>query len=277
MVQPHPDDTGDAILRGPAEDEDDLELELEADPAALGRAKEILGIIPEEAFRADPEHFARYVESVFLEGEDLDEAVERHLSPSGEPGSGRRPSVRAVVPREMLSTTSLTPAALLEQIFLAFDEIERVVEEALKRRAGAARQDSRPGRLVVPARLIADPVELTRAIDALQSEAEKLELLIRQARNALHRLEPYRLSRQSSGKLIDQIRHGNELRTLQYLVEFLWSIRVAADSLEELDLPHMHIRDYLTYLYQMGDWDAMSTLVRRLRHAVLAYTRDHAG
>lgn len=275
MAKPPSDVPDDLVPDPPAEDERDDDLDLEIDPAAIGRFKGILAVIPEEAFRADPNQFADYIESVFVDGEDLEAAVERYLSPSAGAASPPVTSVRAVVPGELVGASALSPAVLLEQLFLAFDEIERAVEEALKRRAGRPRTGSTPGRMVVPENLIADPSELARAIDQLQSESEKLELLVRQARNALRRLEPYRLSRRAPGALVDEIRHANEIRTLQYLVEFLWSIRTAADSLEELELPRMHIRDYLTYLYQMEDWTAMSALVRRLRHAVLTYTRDH--
>ena len=276
MTHMSPDDPEDRRSEDPDGDDRDLELRLQPDATAIGRAREIFAVIPEEAFRTDPEQFALYIESVFVDGDDLDDAVERFLSPDNEAPGPRGRSVRAVVPGEMLRPSALSPADLLEQLFLAFDEIEKALGEVLKRRTGRSEARSTPGRVIVPVGVIADPSELARAIDQLQSEAEKLELLVRQARNALRRLEPYRLSRRSPGRLVDEIRHANEMRTLQYLVEFLWSIRTAADSLEELELPRMHIRDYLTYLYQMEDWRAMSTLVRRLRHAVLAYTKDHS-
>jgi hypothetical protein len=99
----------------------------------------------------------------------------------------------------------------------------------------------------------------------------RLELLLRQARHTLRRLQVYRLSRKQPGQLVGELRKADHLRTLQYLVGFLRSIELAAESFEQLELPRPHIRDYLEHLYSLEDWDQMAELVQTLRGAVSKY------
>jgi len=73
------------------------------------------------------------------------------------------------------------------------------------------------------------------------------------------------------------MRRANDLACLQYLVEFLQAIHIAAHSLERLEIPRFHIREYLTQLYLMEDWDAMEELVNRLEDSVMRYSEQHAA
>ena len=70
-----------------------------------------------------------------------------------------------------------------------------------------------------------------------------------------------------SEQVISVLRHEQNLRTVQSLVEFLRSLNIAADSFEALELPQPHIRDYLRHLYMMKDWSEMGRLVQVLEIA----------
>ncbi len=237
-------------------------------------ACQVFAVIPQEIIEASPEEFAAFLESVFDTGEDLDEVLDRLLKPTV--GSGRAAGgLRAVLPAAALRQGG-DPTTLLDQVFEAFDEIETVLTEL----HAQARPEQRgaPAVAVVDEEDLADPERLLSVIDRMQSESGKLELLFRQAKHALHRLSRYRLSRKPPGALVGLMRTADEVRTLQYLVEFLHSVQTAADSFEKLALPRPHIRDYLEYLYRMEDWEAMSVLVRRLERAVLRYlSAEHSS
>jgi len=233
--------------------------------------RRIFAVIPEEVIEAPLEQFSSFLEGIFAEDRDLEEALDSFLaSEHGEsPGSPSR--VRAVVPAQLLKSESWHPAEILDQVFDAFEEIDEALDVLRNRTLswGRSARDSRPA--VVPESLIAEPAELARAIEHAHTEAAKLEILFRQARHVLRRLETYRLSQRPPGQLVEEMRRANDLTSLQYLIEFLRSIHMAAESFEELDLPRVHIRDYLIHLYQMEDWGSMSQLVNLLRAAVMKY------
>lgn len=278
------DAKGDAAAadrqRGVADDEEFLDGVFPDHPGrAGGRGRRpVYAVIPEEIIKSPPEEFSAFLESIFAEDRDLEEALERFLQPSSEVDEsneeGSSGSVHAVVPIELLRSEGADPAEFLEQVYEAFEEIDDALKVLHDRRLrrGDASTDSTTA--VVPDHLIADPEELTIAIDRARDEATKLQLLFRQARHTLRRLDLYRLSNKSPGQVIEEMRRANELRTLQYLVDFLRSIHSAAESFEKLELPKVHIRDYLTHLYLMKDWQAMRQLVELLQASVLKYVRE---
>lgn len=233
----------------------------------------VVAVVPEHVVCADPDKFAEYLESVFAPGDEVEAAVESALRPrDAERGSGR--PLHAVVPEALLRRHDLSPEFLLDQVFSAFDEIDGILDSMRADAAGAAGGRSRRATAVVSDRVVADPERLLRAVERAANQAEKLELLFRQAKHTLRRLRRYRLSRRAPGTLVGEMRHADEVRTLQYLVEFLHSIHRAADSFEAIDLPRPHIRDYLEHLYRMEDWDAMADLVQRLEQAVRRFYRS---
>ena len=226
----------------------------------------VFAVIPPEAFSTTPEEFSSFLEGVFESEEDLDETLDRCLSPSqDERVDSLAKRVRALVPVDVMS--SVDPTAFVDDIFNAFDEIDEVLE-SLDREPQSGEHRLVSATAVVPEESIADPLDLIRAIDRVNSEAEKLDLLFRQARHTLHQLRAYRLSRRPAGQVLSQMRQANHIPTLQYLIDCLSSIMKAADSFEKIDLPRPHIKDYLEYLYGMEDWDGMSALVARLQGAV---------
>jgi hypothetical protein len=233
----------------------------------------IYAVIPEEVITASPEEFTSFLESIFTGDAELEQALDGMLSPAEDGRETRQQSVHALIPHESLGAKSLGPASLLEEVFDAFEEIDEALA-ALHELSVAAGNDPAldPTCAVVPDSALSDPEQLYLAIELACDETAKLELLVRQARQALSRLEVYRLSEKPPGELISELRSANHLGCLQYLVEFLHSIHVAAESFETLELPRYHIRDYLRHLYLMEDWNAMEDLVKRLETAVWRFT-----
>ncbi len=237
--------------------------------------RQLYAVIPEAVIQASPDQFATFLDAVFVDQGEVDRALDRDLEPVAAASRGGRQAVRAVVPADLLLAQAADPERFIGQVFEAFDEIEEVLRGLDDRRRDTAAPATGPTTAVVSEDVLADPEALLRAVDRVQSEAEKLELLLRQARHTLRRLQPYRLSRRSPGDLLGELRKADHVRSLQYLVDFLRSIQVAADSFEQLALPRPHIRDYLEHLYSLEDWGQMSDLVDRLRQAVSKYLRTH--
>lgn len=243
----------------------------QSDGADTGRR--MYAVIPEEVIEAPPAEFSSFLESIFVEDRDLEEALEGFFGAGDGAGDGQATKVRAVVPAELLRSEGWHPAEMLDQVFDAFDEIDQALGSLRERRLARSGDAREAEPAVVPESLIADPEELANAIERAHTEAAKLELLFRQARHTLRRLEVYRLSERPPGRLVEEMRRADDLQSLQYLIEFLRSIHIAAESFEELDLPRVHIRDYLVHLYQMDDWSEISNLVKLLRAAVRKYLR----
>jgi hypothetical protein len=233
----------------------------------------IYAVIPEDVITASPEEFTSFLESIFTEGSELDQALDGLLCPDESSRETGRQGMRALIPRDSLASEQLSPASMLEEVFDAFEGIEEAMQ-ALHEMAVAAGSDPAldPTCAVVPDSALSDPEQLYLAIELACDETARLELLVRQARQALRRLEVYRLSQKPAAELIAEMRGANHLGCLQYLVEFLHSIHVAAESFETLELPRYHIRDYLRHLYMMEDWRTMEDLVRRLEAAVWRFT-----
>jgi hypothetical protein len=239
-------------------------------------ARPVFALIPEEVIHAPPDRFAAFLESVFEAGEELEEILDRSLTPIRDNGTEPGKAVQAVVPAEMLRARGADAGLLLDQVFDAFDEIDEVLTTLHEEGPQVGLEGSESSITVVPDHSLGDPVQLIRAIDRVRTDAEKLQLLLRQAKHCLRRLDRYRLTDRRPGQIVAEMRNADHLRTLQYLVEFLSSIHHAAESFEMLELPRPHIRDYLEHLYRMEDWEGMATLVRRLEEAVIKYIRDES-
>lgn len=262
------------------DDEADVLMD-EAFPSAPDAAHDlskgrIFAVIPDGALAADPEYFASFMEQVFEAGDDVEALLAELVSDdSGVGRSGR--SVEVIVPPHLLSDGGGNAVAFLDRVFEAFEEIDLVLAEVQATRHPVSRIRLDVSSVVVPDDVVGDPIRLMKAVDRVHGEAEKLDLIFRQAKHDLKRLSRFRISRKSPGAIVGDMRAEGELVTLQYLVSFLHSVYLAADSFEALDIPRPHIRDYLEFLYQMEDWDAMADLVRRLEKAVRRYSRLREG
>ena len=178
-----------------------------------------------------------------------------------------RAPLRAVVPEDAVGDGARL-AELLGSVVAEYEEIERAL--------AALRDETGEWERLVPESSIAfiseaellDPVSLERALRPLQSETARFEFLFAQARVALQRLDGYSLSRRPPELVVQRLAEEDQLRNLQFVVEFLVSLQSAAASFEELELPQPHIRDYLEHLYRMKDWREMGRLVRVLELAV---------
>ena len=203
------------------------------------------------------------------EAQDEEQLIDRAF-PSTTEGVPLEPltPLLAVVPEAILEAPPEEVATFLESVFAAFDELDAVLSSIPEGSLEASTVRGEVPVAIVPDDVIAHPEELLQAIDRVTSESAKLELLVRHAKNDLRRLKRYRLSRQPAGAVVAEMRRADELKTLQYLVEFLHSIQTAADSFERIELPRPHIRDYLEHLYQMEDWDRLGVLVHMLERTV---------
>jgi hypothetical protein len=215
----------------------------------------------------DPRH--EHCQARLPDVQDEDQLVDQAF-PSATEAVPLEPSspILAVVPESIIEASPDELAAYLESVFDAFEEIDAVLTSIPEGSLEACTLRGESPTAIVPDDVIAHPEELLRAIDRVESETVKLELLVRHAKHDLKRLKRYRLSRQSPGAVISEMRKADELKTLRYLVEFLHSIHTAAESFEQIELPKPHIRDYLEHLYQMEDWERLGVLVRMLERTV---------
>lgn len=242
---------------------------VEARDLSRGR---IFAVIPDGAIEADPEYFAFFLEQVFEAGDEVEALLEKLVSDEGEVRQSGR-SLEVIVPPHLLSDGGGSTVAFLDRVFEAFEEIDLVLSDMQASRRPLPRIRVDVSTVVVPEEAVGDPIRLMRVVDRMQGEADKLDLIFRQAKHDLKRLSRFRISKKAPGAVIGDMREGGELVTLQYLVSFLHSIYLAADSFEALEIPRPHIRDYLEFLYRMEDWDAMARLVRRLEQAVRRYSK----
>lgn len=207
-----------------------------------------------------------------LASDDLDRAFERVFSPAPIPSESA--AVQVVVPGEVLAA-GIDLRAFLDSVSSEYDEIEAVL--AGLKEVESAPEEGGDAVAFVSAEELADPQTLALAVAPLQSEAARLEQLFVQARSFLERLQVYRLSRSAPATLVAVLREEHNLRTLQYVIEFLRTLQRAADTFETLELPRPHIRDYLRHLYSMGDWQEMRQLVARLELAAGRMIGDGVG
>jgi hypothetical protein len=191
----------------------------------------------------------------------------------------RRAPLRAVVPAEALADGPRL-VELLGSVVAEYEDIERSLAALRDETGDWQRIDPNTSIAFVTEAELLDPVSLERALRPLQSETARFEFLFAQARVALQRLDGYRLSRRRPEEVVVRLSEEDQLRNLQYVVEFLVSLQSAAESFEELQLPEPHVRDYLEHLYRMKDWREMGRLVRVLEYAVKKCLRvqdDPAG
>lgn len=199
---------------------------------------------------------------------DLDEAFERLVHRPASAAREERTAMVAVVPGEALISGDHTLTVLLTSVLAEYEEIEKLIEGFREHEAL-----SRPGQPIedaiayVSEAELSDPQALEKALSPLQSETARFEFLFEMAKRALDRLDIYQLSQKPSDQVIAMLRHEQNLRVVQSLVEFLRSLNIAADSFEALELPQPHIRDYLKHLYMMKDWNEMGRLVQVLEIA----------
>lgn len=204
---------------------------------------------------------------------DLDEAFERLVhrpAPEGREGREEKTAMRAVVPGDALISGDHTLTVLLTSVLAEYEEIERLIEGFREHEAHEAHGPGGPAEeaiAYVSEEDLSDPRALAKALQPLQSETARFEFLFEMAKRALDRLDIYQLSQKPSDQVIALLRHEQNLRTVQSLVEFLRSLNIAADSFEALELPQPHIRDYLRHLYMMKDWSEMGRLVQVLEIA----------
>ncbi len=235
--------------------------------------RSLLTAIPGEAFDTTAQEFTGFLEGLFETEEELETTLNRCLSPSTTSGGAAMVrQVRALVPAELLG--GYGASGFIDQVFSAFDEIEEVLKPFRTEVSTGSSDSMSTTMAIVPESVLADPAELIRAIDLLEDEAQKLDILFRQAKHVLHKLRAYRLTKRSTGNLLSEMRSNNHIPTLQYVVDFLRSIQQAATNFEKLELPRPHIRDYLEHLYHLKDWESMAELVRRFEEAVPRYSEE---
>lgn len=239
-------------------------------------AGRIFAVIPEEIVGADLEDFSAFVGQLFEAGDDIDSVVESladHHNTDKNPKSRR---MEVVIPESLLEDEPGGTAAFLDRIFEAFEEIDEILAalHAIAVDLPEVHLDAAKEKSLIKEE---DVRLLLKAVDRVESTQEKLNLMFRQTKHELRRLKPFRLARKSPGRLLADIRERGELPTLQYLVEFLHSIHLAAESFEKIGIPRPHIRDYLEFLYRMEDWQEMESLVRKLRQAVRRYAANEGG
>lgn len=200
---------------------------------------------------------------------DLDEAFERLVHRPTPAGREEKTTMRAVVPGDALISGDHTLTVLLTSVLAEYEEIEKLIEGFREHEAHEAHQHGGGEEAIayVSEEDLSDPRALVKALQPLHSESARFEFLFEMAKRALDRLDIYQLSQKPSDQVVAMLRHEQNLRTVQSLVEFLRSLNIAADSFEALELPQPHIRDYLRHLYMMKDWGEMGRLVQVLEIA----------
>lgn len=199
---------------------------------------------------------------------DLDEAFDRLVRRPPPAQREEKMTMRAVVPGEALISGDHTLTVLLTSVLAEYEEIEKLIE-GFREHEVLADPDHRSEDAIayVSEAELSDPLALAKALAPFQSETARFEFLFEMAKRALDRLDIYQLSHLPSQEVVAKLRHEQNLRTVQSLVEFLRSLNIAADSFEALELPQPHIRDYLRHLYMMKDWNEMGRLVQVLEIA----------
>ncbi|MEM6796860.1 MAG: hypothetical protein AAF725_23000 [Acidobacteriota bacterium] len=214
---------------------------------------------------AEPVQKNRLLQHLLDDETDLDAAFDRLVS-SEQGDREERQMLKAVMPGDCMRSDEISLATLLASVLSEYKDIETLIE-------GFREQDiSSVGPhvdavAVVSERELSDPETLSQALGELQ-EKEKFELLFETAKKALDQLDVYDLSQRPSVELLGILRSESKLRTIESLVDFLRSLKTAAETFEAMDLPAFHIREYLRHLYLMRDWREMARLVSLLEVAV---------
>lgn len=196
---------------------------------------------------------------------DLDLAFDRLIT-SEEGGPEERRMMKAIMPGDCLRSDEISLATLLASVLSEYQDIEQLIE-GFREQEEADRGTAAETVAVVSEDELAQPEVLSQALSELH-ERDKFELLFDTAKGALNQLDVYGLSRQTPDSIVSLLRCEEKLRTVESLVDFLRSLNTAAETFEAMDLPAMHIREYLRHLYLMKDWKEMARLVSLLEVAV---------
>ncbi|MEM6455502.1 MAG: hypothetical protein AAF772_10440 [Acidobacteriota bacterium] len=206
--------------------------------------------------------------------EDTDIALERALRESPDAHAASAPStrpLRAVVSGVALDADVGTLDDLLTTLRAEISDIDRVLMALREHEAAEVGAPVERPVAVVSSETLGDPQALSQMLAPHFSQRLRFEQLFEQAKDALERLDAYQLSTRAPDGVVDEMRAEDDLRRLEFVVEFLRSLQGAAASFEALHLPVPHIRDYLTHLYRMRDWREMSRLVLQLELCARAH------
>ncbi|MEM8998565.1 MAG: hypothetical protein AAGF23_27515 [Acidobacteriota bacterium] len=196
---------------------------------------------------------------------DLDLAFDRLVS-SEQGNRHERQMLKATMPGDCLRSDEISLATLLASVLSEYRDIEQLIED-FREHESAEGGLGTEAVAVVSEDELAHPERLSQALSELH-EKDKFEFLFDTAKGALNRLDVYELSRQSPDAIISVLRSEQKLRTVESLVDFLRSLNTAAETFQAMDLPDLHIREYLRHLYLMKDWKEMARLVGLLEVAV---------
>ncbi len=201
-----------------------------------------------------------------LVDDELDDAFERLMATMPE-GGGR--ALHVVIPGDTLGDDVDRLADWMAGLVAELKDVDDLLDGLGERHGGDPETRRMDDAIAfVSSAELADPRVLARAVAPLQDSPDLLHLQFAKVRRGLDRLDIYRLSRIPSHQLMILLQQEENLETLQSLEEFLQSLSRAADAFEELALPSPHIRDYLSHLCTMPDWQEMGHLVRVLETAV---------
>ena len=218
----------------------------------------------DEPTAGEPPASGRLLQHLLDDEVDLDLAFDRLVSSEqGDPKD--RQMMKAIMPGDCLRSDEISLATLLASVLSEYQDIEQLIE-------GFREQETPDGLgteavAVVSEDELSQPELLSQALSELH-ERDKFEFLFDKAKGALSQLDVYGLSRQSPESILSVLRSEQKLRTVESLVDFLRSLNTAAETFEAMDLPAMHIREYLRHLYLMKDWKEMARLVSLLEVAV---------
>lgn len=196
---------------------------------------------------------------------DLDRAFERVVAAESGSVDDKR-ILTATLPGDCLASQEVSLASLLASVLAEYEDIETLIEGFKEHEAASVSEDTEAIAVVSEAEL-ADPAVLSQALGEFQGR-DKFEYLFDTAKRSLDRLDIYELSQLPPADLVHALKSEHKLGTVEALVDFLRSLKTAADTFEALDMPTPHIREYLSHLYLMRDWREMARLVGLLEVAV---------
>jgi len=196
---------------------------------------------------------------------DLDLAFDRLVS-SQEGGAEKQQMMKAIMPGDCLRSDEYSLATLLASVLSEYRDIEELIEGFREQETADGATDTEAVAVVSEDEL-AQPEVLSQALSGLH-ERDKFEFLFDTAKGTLDQLDVYGLSRESPDTIVSVLRSEQQLRTVESLVDFLRSLNTAAETFEPMDMPPMHIREYLRHPYLMKDWTEIARLVGLLEVAV---------
>lgn len=204
----------------------------------------------------------------------LEQAFARALCTEGQEEEGS--SMRIVIPNDLIDLDGTSLQRMVDSVSAEWGEIENLLSALEVHDSGSEDRVLEDAVAVVSEKDLGDPEALAKALEPLQSEANKLEFLYDRAKYGLDRLSDYELSDLSPSQLLAVLRTQQNYQAVQNLVGFLRSLNRAAETFEALSLPRSQIRQYLKQLYSMEDWREMESWVRWLETAVAHLSIDDA-